>query len=533
MVVKTKAPRDKVGNNHGNTKLDSNRESANLSESQRMQDMLTFAKLPAKEAAILRLISKIPFFEDLLGSINNTGETLGQLATVQGHISHALETANGSFQYSDLALNIIDFFRIPAVYLASAIVGEKPPITLSKNARWLYAAVSLGLTIAALAIPAAAPPIALALASAGLSLSLVTMAKTLYSRYKVPKDLKAIEEDITKETKDLNELHRQAIELDKKLATANSPEQKDEIHQELKAVTGAFDALFKSKKDSLQQLYDKKYQCEAILEKHNTPAVMDKGIGIALSALALAGLTLSLFFPPLGLGLLAASAIAGGAYLVGRMATPYIKTWTANLFGKKDVPDAVDTPANQPTVSPSIKHQNEVVDNLDISLKTEPIAEPIHESTTTTMKLLFGNQGAATALHRLINDSQSIEETQKTLSVLVKNHDLTGILTFFSKASLYIQTTDQKITTEDLNQFFSVLDEQEPLVSLLKQAVSAVQKNEIQCPEHDKQAILACKPLVDFLHEKQIGLNGLTPEKERDTTATPAAKIEHEEPHQN
>lgn len=83
----------------------------------------------------------------------------------------AAQAAGNGFQWAGLGLALIDFFRIPLIYLAALLIGQKPPITLNKNARWLYSTVLLVLTIISLTVPAAAPPIALVTAILGFGCS--------------------------------------------------------------------------------------------------------------------------------------------------------------------------------------------------------------------------------------------------------------------------------------------------------------------------------------------------------------------------
>ena len=498
---------------------------------EQMNEGLTFIKPSAKAIKIEALSEKVPLLSgyvrhavELLGSVDSLGDAVTQLFTAEKRTSHALQAASSGVQFAGLTLSIIDFFRIPAIYLGAAIVGEKPPITLSRNVQWLYSGVTLGLTIAALAIPIAAPPIAIALAGLGLGVSIATMAKTVYHRYKAPKELKLTEETIEEESKRLHELHEKALDLEKKIHLAEaentSPEELMKDREELEATLTEFNTTFSDKKETLQTLYNKKIQCEALLEKHDTPAVMDKGIGIALSALALTGLTLSLFFPPLGFALLTASAVAGASYIVSRTLFPIVKEWVTKLFNKKTETQAITTPEEQTTVSVSPENQQEILNTADVSLNTEAAALPteshtdienadqsVPESTTTTMKLLYGEQGAPAALLQQITENHSVDEMKRTLLNNIEANRFDKLLTDLSQVPTSIQTA----TYDDLTQFFSNFDEEEQdkLFASLNHAISAVHKGELNLSEETIAQLFSSEPLVEFLHEQGVEVQKL------------------------
>ena len=93
---------------------------------------------------------------------------------------------------------------------------------------------------------------------------------------------------------------------------------------------------------------EQKFKCKAVLEKHSTSALMDKGVGLAVAAIILVGVTLSLFFPPLGMGILAGGAMIGVAYIFSRFALPLIK----HLFAKKRV-EVIDSSVELTTIPQS------------------------------------------------------------------------------------------------------------------------------------------------------------------------------------
>lgn len=359
-----------------------------------------------KDASILLLLKKIPLLSGFLRGVNQTGGFLGRLATMQGNNSVVLDTLGTGSQFTGLTLLAVDFFRIPAIYLAAWIVGSPSPITLSKNARRLYSGVLLGLTIAALAAPIAVPPIAFALAGLGLGFGMATMTKTFYYWNQLPKKLAEVKEKIATATEALIMLHTKTLGLEEGLLTTakegNDADKIAALQQELGDTVKAFDTLFQDKEVMLQKLYDEKHKYEAELKNHDTAAVMDKGVAISLAAIVLAGLALSLLFPPLGVSILAASAIASVAYIVGRLSFTLINGLISGQSSKKGASEFTGAPVGQQ----EDKHAREVLDTLDTSISAEA-PHSKHDSTATTVKLLIDDQKAYSALHKQPSHSQS------------------------------------------------------------------------------------------------------------------------------
>ncbi len=508
--------------------------------SQQMQQRLTFKPKPTpipKETPIQLLLKKIPLLSGFLRNVDHAGKSLSSIAELQGNTSGSLQTAAAGFHWAGLGLNIVDFIRIPMIYGAAMLVGEKPPITLSKNARWLYSAVLLGLTITALALPVTAVPIALTMASLGLGVSLFTMGKAFYERNKLQKELKAIEKDIAAETKELNDLHLKTIELENELGAAeaknDNARQISALREELASVSKRFDTLFdQSKKDRLDTLYDKKFNGEQQLKKINTASVIDKGIAVALSAIALTGVAIGLFFPPIGLAIVAASALAGTAYLIAR-AAPTVIGWLSRLFSKKSSTESSEKPAEHANLAPSHEKKEALLSTPSASLQTTgPSDNPVLDvsSTAETMQRLFGTKDATPILQQQIADSQKIETLQSRLTSIVDHHDEKGILTFIHQLSL----TQPHLTMDDLSNLFCQIDDHNPMFSLLKHALSSVQKGGIELSEQAKNELVTCLPLVEFLRDQGIDLRAVaapipSPETKTSTALDLAAEEEQQQ----
>ena len=527
-----------------------------LVSSKKMREMLDFQPTPIpplKEPPIMGFIKKIPMLTGFLRSVDHAGNSISNIAKIHGDVSDSLKTAIAGFQFTGLTLTIIDFLRIPAIYLSFLIVGEKPPITLSKNARWVYSAVLLGLAITALALPAVAVPIALTMASLGLGLSLFTMAKTLYQRYQVRKELKAIKAEIATTMDELEQLRLETKGLEEKIniSTANShrlqmlPELDDErtkelsgeldnlklLPEKLKLVNERFVEKYDANKIPLQILHDRKHKCELTLEKKGTAAIMDKSIAVALSSIALIGLVLSLFFPPVGLSILAASALCGALYFIARVTFPIIKGWIVGSPTKKseaNVKDISDAKLDEsPSLSPSKDH-------LDLHTAHEHLQ---NNSTTKTMVLLLGEDKAVQGLKDQVYCSHWLGSIQKALSSAVERHDSQSILLFFNQVSALVKDKDNEVTIDKMRRFFSNFDDLKPTYSLLQQAIIGLKngQSDIAFSEEDKRHLLADEPLGAFLIEQGVDLQILAPQPDilEEKDALSADDSERDELQQN
>ena len=562
MAPKIASPTVPTKENSGKGNISSGSELILQSNAQKMQQRLTFKAKPSplpKDTPMSTLLKKIPLLSGFLRSVDHAGNSLSSIAKLHGNTSDSLQSASAGFQWAGLALSIVDFIRIPLIYGAALLVGEKPPITLSKNARWLYSGVLLGLTITALSVSVAAAPIALTIASMGLGVSLFTMGKMLYRRNQLRKELNAIDRDIAAETSKLNDLRLKTIELENELQAAeikhDNVEEVTALRGKLAGMTMQFDALFdKSKQERLDALYDKKFKCENQLKGLHTTEVINRSIAVGLAAVALTGLVVSLFFPPVGLAIVAASAIAGGVYMLAR-AAPSIIGWFSRVFSNKSAPEVAGTSDKRSDLSHSAENKNELLQGAKLSLNPEgpaisqdlatkdavnlssrPVAystagpsnaDPV-SSTIETMRLLYGKEGLANALHKQIENQHKIDGLQHTLSAIVDQHDERALLTLF----LRLASSNPKITTADLNQYFGTVDDPKNAIKLLHQSVADFKAGELQLTLQEKTELLACSPLVNFLHEKGIELQptlALEPVASPDA-APSATNMEQEEP---
>ncbi|MCW8399019.1 hypothetical protein OQJ26_09475 [Legionella sp. PATHC038] len=294
----------------------------------------------SKKSIALAILRMLPFASKFIDSLGGAGSTINHLAEVKGIVNHATSAAAEAFQIIKMLTSITDFVVVPIIYFGAYITNQKVPFTLSRNARFVYATVILGLTITALAFPPAAPVIALVTSIAALGLSLITLTKLYYKRYELEDKLVNIKEQIEVQKNQLKILidYLEQLEADAKKAKEDG---KKEEYKTLESKIESERSTIKEQFNSLQELLNNQVSCEQKLEKLRTTAVWDKSAGVAFASLALIGAIVSLIAPPAGLGILAVTASLAIAYTVARLTFPLFKSLankTVNYFTRKSEP---------------------------------------------------------------------------------------------------------------------------------------------------------------------------------------------------
>ncbi|KTC92122.1 hypothetical protein [Legionella cincinnatiensis] len=267
----------------------------------------------SQKSIALSILSLIPFFNKFIASASGTGNAITRMIEIEGLVNNATQTAVSAFQYIKLGTAIIDFFRVPAIYLGAIIAKQEVPFTFTRNARLLYSSVILGLAITAIAFPPAAPIVALVAGVAALGQSVVTLANLYYKRLETQDKLAQVEEDITQKKEKINFLINELEKLEKAAAVAKD--------KDLESLKGQIAKHL----NELQGLYDTQEYCKQKLEKLGTTAALDKTVGVGLAALALVGIVTSMIVPPVGIGILAATGSLGVTYFVARVTVPLMK----------------------------------------------------------------------------------------------------------------------------------------------------------------------------------------------------------------
>lgn len=256
------------------------------------------------------------------GAVIQVGESIDDIH----HTPQNVELAHG-FHIGAIALTVINFFRIPAMYLFGRLMGQPVPFALSDKLRLGYSTLLLALTITALAAPVTAPVIAFITAGIGLALSTFFMGKLIYERYQLAKQEKSLNQDIKTAEDKLDEMRREAAELEQ---TIGRNDRDSAVLTKIDELRQKYDAHLLY----MQGLYDRRAQNEQLIAKFTRANVFLRTTSLFLAALTIVGLIVALSFPPIGLGILAGVAITSSALVMGKLglaAAQWIKSkWSAN-----------------------------------------------------------------------------------------------------------------------------------------------------------------------------------------------------------
>ncbi|KTD07502.1 hypothetical protein [Legionella jamestowniensis] len=457
-----------------------------LKKLQEMHEMhLKGRPLPDK-TIILLLLKKLPLFSNFFHGLDGTGASISKLVAIKGQAAAtAAQAAGNGFQWAGLGLALIDFFRIPLIYLAALLIGQKPPITLNKNARWLYSTVLLVLTIISLTVPAAAPPIALVTAILGFGCSVFLLIKHVREYLQTQKTLREVEEAIQPKAKMFKQLQDRAKSLQEKIE--REPENFEACAAEFVELEKAYNTL----KEELQILYDKQVRFSQKLAKMNMMSLTDKTVAIGLSAMAVIGLAVTLTFPVVGLAVVAAAAALGSVYILARiLVSPVIQwiKWISNkLNGKSGTPVTND---QKDIVSPSI--------NL--------------ESTGLTMVKLHG-QEAIHALEEQVALLQQQEQVEHKLQVASNSQNPKLLLRTIKEI---ICSSGLPLTLEELRGFLGRAPIQ-PTLQMLQSSIS-----QIEMSAQEREQFLSHESLVTAFKETGIDLNQIIIKKTSESKHSPS-----------
>lgn len=450
---------------------------------------------PADPSFVIDLLkAKIPGLTGLLQGAGRTGGTISSLIAATGHVSQPLQAAGSGFHIAGAALSVVDFVRIPAVYLAAFIVGEKVPITLSKTARWLYSGVGVGLALTAILLPVAAPYIGIAGAGMALGVSVISLGNMIYRRYNLKKSLKSTKLAIESGVTELKDLASQASELENELGGLDATRDAARI-REIDSQLTALAKQSEKKETALQELHDKQAADQAKLKKMGITAFMDKGVAVGLGSLVVIGAIVSLFFPVAGLSILAAAGVIGVSYAAGRfigpIVAPYLKkfgSWVASKFSKEK--DNAEEPAPELTEA---NREKAALTNYDgIDEKNDKRLEI--ENPRPRLSLL--SKKSKEELIRLRQDLRiqeaHMDEMDRKLTALVEKNDARGVLNFFSNLKQNLGTECQHTDLSCVSDLFESI---EPALKLLGKAVNQIKSGELKLTEEEQ---LNLENAVDF-----------------------------------
>ena len=270
---------------------------------QEMIRPVIFAPSPNTSPRLLAMLEELPFFTQTLKTIKGAGAASISLVEKTGHNSSSILEATKPLPYIGLAFNGLDVIRIPMIYLAAFYLNEPVPFTLSNTTKWFYAAAFLSLGLTGILIPFTAPIIGVTLAATAF-IANATVLQWSLKQYQKDKQLP---ETLRAEEDQLIALQNTAKILKKKLKeNPKNINHNNEINQ--------LKILFDAQKSTIQQLYD---QQESLITSNK---LIDKGVSISLSSVGLAGSVALLLAVPAAPFILISAGLAGGVYLLSKMA---------------------------------------------------------------------------------------------------------------------------------------------------------------------------------------------------------------------
>ncbi|WP_182392323.1 hypothetical protein [Legionella sp. PC997] len=361
-------------------------------------ELLFFKKNPEK------VLKKVLLASQIIKTTGSTGKAIMQISSSIRTFNNIAptESLKQGLGIGAIIFAALDFLLIPFIYLTCYLLGEKIPADRSNNSKWLFSSILLALTITSITVPAVAIAIALTTTSISFLLSVFLLGRAIYERYRLGNDRRAIRKLIDNTTEEIKSIQTDAITLRNALR-----EEIDE--QELIFLCEQISMLherFKAEKDELIKLKLKELDLNNKIKNAGFMQVMDKGVGLSLSALGLIGLIVSLYFPLVGLGILTAVSVISLAYLAGRLIVPLIQLgkWIVNKIcslvgGSTDDLTQADKPnkeystdlmlgrfsANKKDIN--VSSQKITKDTSDISLsRTIPLFQPLKSSVDRVEK---------------------------------------------------------------------------------------------------------------------------------------------------
>lgn len=260
------------------------------------------------ENLLVIILNSIPLLSGLLGSASGTGKALINLVQYIKTTAQGVAVAGKVLGVAGVVADGLNFFRIPAVYLACFVLRIKPPFTLTNNLKFLYAAVVLALGVAGIFV---APGVALTLVSTAIGLGTVyngyLFGKTIYDRYRLGKEIKELDSNIANGYIELENIKKIAAGLDEHTETV-----------------GELFKQYEQKSKEMQKWVNKKSKKQLERSKKNMLAILDEGVIAGLSVLAAVGVGLFLVNPVMGLTVLSGAGLVGLGYVAGRVITKAI-----------------------------------------------------------------------------------------------------------------------------------------------------------------------------------------------------------------
>ncbi|KTC87986.1 coiled-coil protein [Legionella drozanskii LLAP-1] len=456
-----------------------------------MQKPFSFVLTPLPEDALaMALLEKVPFLSGFLRSIDGTGVAVSKLAYIKGN-ELAGEISSG-FRVAGVIIALVDFIRIPLMFLAAWLLNRPLPVTLSHTGRWLYSTVVLGLALAGVLAPiTVAPFIALAAGCLAFAVSVFVFVKHFYDRYQTKQALRQSIIDIDKAESKLRVLLREAQQLSILL---HDPKEKTNYPYYVIQLKPLQEKL-ERRKEKLQSLYDKQFENLQFMNELGWSGVRDKTVGMAIAMAGVIGLALALFFPHIGLVLFAISAAASGVYIIG-LVTYLLTPIVIEKFRAKFAMESTRTDELQPLIE---KQELAQVANLEeLNFFDSGVTEDRNlASTSLTMLTLFSEKEAIETLREQEQHRKSLEQIDKNLSTYIERQDVPKIIYFFSDMARYTQF--HQATEGDIIIFLNYFTNTERALQVLNQTL---RNNEVT--KQDVDQLLSYPPLTRVLIDRGV-----------------------------
>jgi len=332
-------------------------------------------------------LRKIPLISGYLDKMDKTGDAvikIGEHADFL-HLSHLSEATEHGFHFGEVALSIFDFLRIPFIYFCAYLLKEKIPFHLNNNARWIYSALLLGLTICSLVIPVIAHALAFVGAILGLSVSSFLLIKILWSRAQLGKQNRKIKRELKIEEGEMSRIQQDAALLARLLHQCDNKDQLASIYLEIAILSERYEA----KKTHIETLKNKELRVKQKIAGLHVFSVFKRCMSVLLASISVEGLVVALFIPYVGVGMLAVAAITGGLFILAQITTLFVsfivkltQVVFASVSDKKEKVPAdkeerefsADTPPEQSQQASSLITSIESVEK-----------ESVHESTSDVL----------------------------------------------------------------------------------------------------------------------------------------------------
>ena len=342
-----------------------------------LQKEVDYTPLPMPHAEAAACVKRIPFITSLLQKVDDTGQAVFRIGERVSDLPDmpGTESIGNFFHFGALGFAIFNFVRIPAIYLSAFLLGKEVPFTLDNNAKFIYSALLLSLAIIALTVPAAAVGIAFVIAGVSLTTGVFLLGKTLYGRYQLGKERRLNLRELNQAQKEMKHIQNQAGELLRSLNTQGNEEEKWECLLQVELLREEYN----SKKSEIMQLKENQSLIQEKINELGIMHVTDRSIGIILASTTIAALTISLFFPPVALWMMAGIAVVGGTYVLSRIAVPVVMSLSSSIFNKIKTALAAE-PVNDSTqeklLATESTESTESTETISNLLKANPPTSP-------------------------------------------------------------------------------------------------------------------------------------------------------------